>query len=430
MDRLSIDYVVSQVQVPETVARALLDGVSQDKLEDLLVEAYGLVAGSPQVSITRMNTVGGLRAMGYEVNGGRKGRGQPYQIVGFKEKTYPPSADKWTGQARARLEWVHSLPRITLESESIVRQALSNRTDRVHENSWLYIWCYELAKDQGFLYERDGQYCIVMQRFENYPRFRVFNLNMRPTMLLGVARAVAEASCRSVQILNVLDGTQAEYRKTNPGGSWGKRLEAVYDAYDIASDPRKYFGKRGLEMIKSQDREMSYVVPETLINCYPAAMIGYQEQIIAEWRRINEPKQRQLAITRDFVAVKTQSDRKIELVGMRNMIRGLTSVTPANPRSEPACMHILDRSDSVPDMANQIVEKSLNYRDQLGGRPGTADWNLFKTCEFLTFGGVRWLNAGGVDGGGAGLPAHKAKFTDHQVTSYAYYTMYPTGAPT
>lgn len=428
MDRLSIDSIVSQGKIPESVARALLDGVSQGKLEELLVESYKLVPGSSQVSITRMNTIGGLRAMGYEVTGGRKGRGQPYQIVGFKPKTYAPTSDLWTGTARARLDWVHALPRITVDSEHTVRLALSTRNDRVHENSWLYIWCYELAKDKGFLYESKGEYCIVMRRFESYPRFRVFNLNMRTTMLLGVAQAVAEASCRSVSILNVLDGTQKEFRAINPGGSWNKRLEAVYDMQAIANDPKSFFGKRSWEMIRSQDREMRYMTITTPQQILDASL--HQARIISEWRRINEPKQRQLAITRDFVAVSTPSFRKIELVGLRNMIHGLTSVEPVNPRSEPACMHILDRSDSVPDMVNQIVEKSLNYREQIGGRPGTADWNLWKTCVTLSSHGYRWLNAGGVDGGGDGLPAHKAKFTDHQVTSYAYYTTYPTGAPT
>jgi|GEM_PF-4522263 len=392
MDRLSIDYVVSQGKVPETVARALLDGVSQDKLEELLVDEYGLVAGSPQVSITRMNTVGGLRAMGYEVNGGRKGRGQPYQIVGWAEKQYPPTADQWIGEARRVLDFVEQLPRPTYDH---LRDVLAKRPYDylIHENSPGYVLSYELARDTGFVWGG----VLVLRKHVNYPRFRVFVLDAKPDEVISVVRQLSEASLGQVHVLNIDPSERDEYRRL-VRGSWGKRKQAVYHCDEIAELPGKFLNKRSLTQLRKNDRECflhaDWKVPDL------------EERVVRIWKEHLESRHRQLAITRDFVGIKL-GDNVMHFLGTRGSV--------------PVATYVVDRLPNRDDTVIDILNKSLNYTTMPSGHPGTSDWLLVNVSRELVKRGIKYLLAGGLDGGGDGLEPHKRRFTTDIRESYAFY---------
>jgi hypothetical protein len=380
----------------------LLEGISKEKLEEEIARIKNVPITHASVSITRMNIAGGLRSWGYLVSGGRQGRNQPYKVTGWVTKAEKTIASQWQGQARDRLKWIESLTPFVETDEERVRNALANRpsSDMLHECAFMYMYCYELARDRAWWVD---DHMLVMARFYSYPRFRVFNLDATVPELLSVAKYIAPASVKPVYIVNPSLKQLKDIKRGDPGGSFGKRLQAVYRIEDIAQHPDVFFNSRSLEQLRSNSRQMQYT---------DVSVSKDQLKIISEWKRINEGKMRQLAITRDIVAVNAKTSKKITLTGYRE--------------GKPACLHILDPLSNRPDTIAQIVEKSLNYKTQEGGRPGTADYNLVMTCRYLLERGYKYLACGGFDGGGVGLPQHKRKFAkiEDDIASQAFYTSY------
>jgi hypothetical protein len=200
-------------------------------------------------------------------------------------------------------------------------------------------------------------------------------------------------------------------KKIDPKGSFWKRREAIYQTKQIAEHPDQFFNKRGLEMLKKARKELVHL-PTDGRDSYQRDI----ETIIKLWRQHNEPKHRQLAISRDFIAARDliHDPNTLFFLGYRD--------------NQPACVHILSRSTFYRNTeVNQIVEKSLNYSAIPGGKAGTADANLVFTCEYLSHIGVERINAGGYDGGGWGLSPHKARFAKEEddLNSIYFEVSYP-----
>lgn len=383
-------------------------GISRDDLQRRIGEILGQPMDSAVVETARMNLVGGLRSWGFIVQGGRGG-GKIYTIVGWEARVERPTSDTWTGPPRTVLDDIGQLPRITSDDRDRIREFLARRPsqEQYHENSWLYPRAYELARDTGWWFQspvNPSHAAIIMRRFVSYPRFRIFNLTLSASELLELAEYLSRASCRPVYIVNPGDHAMADLKLLHSRGSWGNRRQALYRTDDIANRIELFLNRRGRETLRSQAREMAY---------HDSPSRDDQKAIVTEWRRINEPKHRQLAITRDFVAIDDDFPQTITFVGYR--------------QSTPACLHILEPLANRPDTVAQIVEKSLNYRTQVGGRPGTADWNLYQTSVDLLQRGIQFINAGGFDGGGAGLAPHKRRFArdGDDIVSRSFYTDFP-----
>lgn len=411
----SLEALMSSPVLRGVVSR-LLAGISKADLEQEIATSLGVPVDDSQVSVNRMNLAGTLRNAGYIVEGGRNGRNKPYKIVGWQKPVEKVPAEQWDGQAKSRLDWVHTHtllmdggPMLPVDETVVGHMSRSFPYFRAHEQSWSYLRSYEMAKDVGrWYFSARGGACVILQRFESFPRFRIFNLSMTPVELLDVAMYVAPASMKHVTIQNVTELEAASLKSMDHGGTIVKRMQAMYRVREIAEHPERFLNRRGMEQFRSNARRLEYRDPPTFMT------IDHGFRVIDEWRKVNEPKQRQLAIGRDYVAVEMGTSDKIAFYGYRD--------------NDPVCIHILGRLANQPDTVGQIVEKSLNYATQPGGHAGTADWNLVTTCRWLLRMGVEWFNAGTFEGGGDGLAPHKRRFArrEDDFTSYVFQTSFLT----
>ncbi len=388
-DKLSIESITKTVGIDSSVVELLLRGVTKQELHQRLSELLNEPADGPVVDVSRMNLIGSLRSWGYVVSGGRGG-GKIYQITGWEElRSYRP-CNEWTGEERDILSFIHDSLR-PVDAMFITTSLATGPTQPWHERCLMYIMCYELARDQGWCYRGLSGNAIVMQRFQTMPRFRLFNLNMTdPQEINDILCWLAKASVTPVRVLNVSSDICYELKRIDRNGSITSRREAIYRTSRIADLSSGVFSRRALTTLRKLDREMTWgvAVCDDIHN-------EHMKLVVNRWREVNEKKQRQLAITRDYDAI--QYDR-VRFMGYRE--------------GHPVCIHILDQLPANPNVVAQIVEKSLNYRNSimLGGTYGVADYNLWKTCYTLNQNGIEFLNAGGFDGGGWGLVAHKERF--------------------
>lgn len=375
------------------------EGISKP---DMLVKIGKLVGRDPsstEVDILSLNFVGSLRSVGYIVSGGRyKKLGEKYRILGFEAPKIKPTVDQWDDTSRLLLEKIHSLlPPDSPGIDDQIRRLLWSRTSLpLHEMSQLYYLTYELGgKSRGFFWSEGGVEALIFQRDVSRPSFRLAPLgNPRPEALWDLCRQLGMISVSSVKVINALDEEVQAFKSEYPSLYWERGRQAVYCCQELLDLPSRFLNERARTNLRKNLRSMEFRVffgdtyePTTQTDCFT---------IIDLWRQKNEPKQRQLAITRDYLAVTTPSASKITILGYRE---GL-----------PSCLHILDRLTNRPEYVAQIVEKSLNYSDIPGGGSGTADANLFKTAEILSSNHIRFINAGMYNGGTEGLAKHKLRF--------------------
>lgn len=395
---LTPETIIRLSKLQPEVVQSLLQGIEKTDLEVLLTG----ISGTPQSEIARMNCVGGLRACGYIVEGGRSGRGKPYRIIGWEEKGEVLPASEWKGEQRIILDYVHSFPKIDDTFSSRIDRILSYlpTTYIAHENCFGYLICYELARDAGFFYEETEGSCVIIKKFENTPRFRIFNLNLLPENLLTLSRYLSSASLGIVSILNLTQDEVKELKGLDRKGTVGKRQEALYPTREISQYPEKFINARGITQLRKNCRDTELI--QNIENKFDLD----QARVVNIWKDHLESRHRQLAITRDFVSIFLQGST-LSYLGRRS--------------GSPVAANVLYQLSNRPDIASDLMNKSLNYSAMPGGRPGTADWLLVKVCEDLAERGIEWYQAGGIDGGGVGLPAHKARYATQYFTSLTFY---------
>lgn len=391
------------------------NGMTVTALDLAVSKLLGKPITDPQVSIARMNLIGGLRASGIDVSGGRSG-GAFYRIIGWREVVEKTPVDQWRGLSRDIYEQVHSLRALDVDSETIVRLLISfrDKEELLHENCFLYPWAYEGARAQGFLKYRlspDPWGVIIFQRFRNYPQFRIFHLVGRIEESVELAQWVAPASMKKVQIINV-PPSQADLKRFGWGELW-PREEGVYDLKDIAEHPEKYLNKRAITQFRARQRDTQFSLQEpALIENNPLTPEEAEQaalSIIDQWQEYNEPKHRQLAITRDRIAVKSHTPNSFHFLGYRC--------------GSPVIHHLLESIPNRSDSVSLINEKSLNYRGLgEGGHPGLSDFNQVMTARSLVEMGYQFEQSGGLDGGGVGLEHKKRKYACEIRTSYTLVT--------
>lgn len=372
---------------------ALLHGATKEELEDILG------GDSPEErEIRRMNFVGGLRSFGFVIEGGRRG-GQLYKLIGFEEKGPEETIADWHPEDLAALDFVRSVP-VQDQDWQYLEGKLELGIKKgvippdAHEASFLQLFSYDLGAShtRGFWHSWKG---IVVQRFSTRPRFRIRPFTMSLQAVVNLARGLGKLSYAPVRVDGITE-TFARQLRAAAGGGVSKYREAIYDVKKIANVDPGLFNSRSRSSLRKFDRECVFVEV--------AGGTEAVEHVIAEWRRIVEPKQRQLSITRDYTAARISVPKMI-LLGLRDDM--------------PVCSHILGFIPGVP-MATQIVEKSLNYSSQIGGKAGTADWNLVKTCQFLRERGFSEFNVGHISGGTDGLARHKLRLMARETFTWSW----------
>jgi hypothetical protein len=263
--------------------------------------------------------------------------------------------------------------------------------------SWDVFTCFEMARDSAKLIRfPSGRYAALVQRFQTSPRFRLYDLNAQPDEMLGYAEQVAFYSHRPVKILNVDPHFFPVY---DPLTTLHLSDEALLEVAALYERPQDFFSKREMEMLRRDQREMDYRLIENGI----AEL--QKKQVLDEWKRKNAEKHFRLSITRDYVAagLKGRPPTGIQFLGFRNKV--------------PGCLHIFSRVPQPVSQVTQMVEKSLNYRDQAGGRPGTTNANLWFACSHLRERGIETINMGTFDGGNAGLGERKKRLAARMIQS-------------
>lgn len=392
---LDADQIARQAKIPLELATQLLAGMSKNELT-AWIQAEGLYGEANEVR--RMNIIGGLRGLGYDVTGGRKGRNQPYQIVGWNEKVSSPGIDAWSQEDRETYNWVHSLDEIQTPfdiSTMINQLGLEDRQQR-HENSALQIWSYEMSGNQAFRYQdADGNEGLIIQKFREKPVFRIIPISLPASSIVPLVEKLGRISYRPITIINTRPSDLPIF-KSELGGRINKSEQAIYNVSDIAS-----FKGRSPKSIKNIKRLGDRCVVQGVewIEDY------HLENVISAWRAIVEARQRQLSIVRDYRAIHARLSSKITTVGVRHY--------------HPVSFQILDWMPGT-SMAAQIVEKALNFRSQLEGEPGTSDFSLWRTCQILESLGIEEINAGMIEGGTKGLEEHKRRLMIRSIISTSF----------
>lgn len=362
----------------------------------------------PSLDVMQMNIIGSLRANGYIVSGGRRG-GKLYKIQGWKEKEEKIPVEDWEGESRQAYDWVQNLPPLTERSWDTVRAWLGTRDPkRLHENSWVYIWAYEGARNEKWFWSSKGSALIIFQKFVNRPRFRIFNLNAEPVVALAIASLLSKASCARVPIINIEDRFESEFRQLHPDGEVLKRTEAIYDTQHISKHPEEYWSKKSWKTVRSRINDTSFVVDQPPED---------REYVIQTWKDLNEIRHRQLAITRDFIAAALTD-------------YPLSTSYGAVRDGHPVGHVLVDPVVGFGDTVMLSNEKGLNYRtfpdgrEVPGGRSGTSDFMQYHVCDHLADSGIGYIQSGDVDGGGIGLRPKKMKFACDVTHSRTFVTKF------
>lgn len=399
---MDIDSVAKQAKISIPLATALVEGISKSDLELLISSEFGIpFDNTAKIDLTRMNLIGQVRGSGFEVTGGRNGRSLPYKVIGLKTPQIVETADQWTGAPRHTLDWIHSFAQLTSFDGSKIRHLLETRTDHTHENTFLYLWCYELARDKGWLISSGDEYVVVIQKFDTQPRFRLFNLNMSTRRLLDLARIIGQASVRPVSIVNITLQNQHDLRQNKQLGYLSPRKQAVYRTSDIVNTPRAFWSNNSYRRLRQRldDTALHHACEDTTD----------LRSVIDQWKASLQDRHRQLAIGRDYISVDVDYPPKLTLIGTRD--------------DHTVSLRVMEQHSNDPLWASELTGKDLNYGTQRGGKTGTSDWMIYKQARYLQGLGVEYLNVG-ADSGEGGLWLHKLRFTrpDDIVTSWTFVT--------
>jgi len=394
------EFVVQKGKLPPELANALLGGVTKDELELLLIKMSLSETLSKQVlDIKRMNLIGGLRAEGFQVTGGRRG-GKIYQIVGWEEPKGPErTTDNFSDDQRSKLEQLESMPLLTVDQRRVDTILPMLQGERVgihplaHERSLLSLLCYDISGNDAYVYQGETGVAIVVRKFKRTPSFRVIPISLSYSESIDLLEWLLPISFKPAKLMYIPDSWAVDLKDDWPTCTIERATEAIYDVERFATNPKSLWHGDDDRKRRKQDELTQFVQlewgGETLAGT-----------IIDEWRKVNEEKQRQLAIRRDYHSVIIQLPTKKTFVGLRE---GL-----------PVCLSVVDKIGD--DVYAEITEKSLNYASQPGGRSGTTDYTLWKTCVKLHEEGVKWLSYGHIHGGEAGLTQKKTRMAEQLIT--------------
>lgn len=384
-----IDEIVKKGKVSREFAEAVSRGAKKEELHQILSKEISQPPDSAPVDIARMNSIGGLRNVGFIVVGGR---GKPYRVTGFKEPEPSKGIESWDSELRARLSWLEDQHKVVVDDREEINSLLSNN---YHESSFGYIWSYELARDTGFFFEYRGEKVLVIRRFVQRPRFRIFSLSNSAPVLLSLAEEVAVVSTKPVSILNISSTQMNDFKSHR--GYWSKRVEPVVRVKTVLDNLSDYFNRRSLTTLRKSFREIDY---------REGSRSRDHLEVLDNWKTLNLHKHRQPALTRDVVAMSADF-YPWSIVGYRESV----------PVSSVICDRLPPPYEHISTL---IVEKSLNYSQYpdgspcVGGKYGTADANLIHVMEVMSDGGIELFNLGGIDGGGWGLGPHKRHYAQEE----------------
>lgn len=416
---LSVANVMKAVKDPRLEAliqEMITFGVTKASLEGSLERDLGTSMG-PDRELARMNFIGALRGAGWVVTGGRGGGGRKalYQIVGWEAKVAALLASEWTGVPRSVLDSYDRLPTVE-ERQPQITLGLEFRP-HVHETSFLYLYGYEMARAQGRFMSTSGGSCVILKKFDNAPRFSIFQLDMSPTGLRDQIAFWSQASLGPVQVINLHPSEASILREKDRQGQIIKRRQARYHTPSVAeailpSQYEKWMSKTQWNLLRKHERENRW-------SMHLEQPLG--EFVINTWRSINEPKHRQLAIGRDYRALGINAPTKFQFGG------STWSDELEAYRALGICIY--DRLPMKARSVSHIVEKSINYRPI--GRPGMSDYMIWRSCQVFAGAGLEWILAGAYEGGGAGLPHHKARWAkpENDIHSITFRSSVPFHVP-
>lgn len=391
------DFVATRANISKELAEKLLEGVDKIALTELLRNGSTVEA---VVEKRRMNLIGSLRNLGFNVSGGRRG-GNIYRILDWADPRDEPTFDvlNFRPFQTENLKRVQSLPKLTSKQADVDKYfyplwgALGQSTnpDESHEKSILQMFCYTIANNQAYLYEKGGRLGIIIQRFSSKPVMKLIPITLTFDETVEAANLLSTVSFRAVKILNIPNDWEASVREL--GWSVEKNAEAIYDLDRFANKPQTWMNTRALEGLRRSRKDTAFLEiteGDELIS-----------QVIEEWRKVNEPKQRQLAISRDYLSFMIGLRTKMTFLSMRE--------------GSPVGIHIVDPvcGPLADQVVCQVTEKSLNYRSSPGGRSGTSDYNLWATSVSLLSKGYKLFNVGHIHGSEPGLAERKLRLADN-----------------
>lgn len=394
---VTVDFITTKAKIDPSLAELLLRGVEKIELQEALRDGEG--EADKVLDLRRMNLIGGLRALGFDVTGGRRG-GKEYKIVAWAEPKGPEKTiDDFDDDQREALSKVESMQLLTTDQKSVdaaLPALMEGRVDihpLAHERSLLSILCYDISGNEAYVHQGRTGVAIIVRKFRATPVFRVIPISMGYTESLDLIDALMKISFKPPKLLYIPDAWTGHLRDDWPGSTFERATEAIYDIERFATNPKSLWHKDDDRKRRKQDELTQFVQLE-----WGGGALA--TTVIEEWRKVNEPKQRQLAIRRDYHSVLIDLPTKKTFVGLREGM--------------PVCLSVVDRIGT--DIYAEITEKSLNYASQPGGRSGTTDYTLWKTCVMLYEAGAKWLSYGHVYGGESGLTAKKIKMAEQLIT--------------
>lgn len=400
-----------QITPSEEISSRLFHGVPASELDSLLEQTLG----SDYRSTSRMNLIGTLRSAGFVVSGGRAG-GSEYRILDYYPIVPKPRIE-WSPSQVGTLEWFNDLPPISESYADFVRHRLQSRdsSDHRHENTWSYLWGYELvgntsARAHGKIYSCDDGVVIIKRMYQDRPRFSIIDLDASPEMLYRLVYTLSEVSFAPVKVINPSLPTLASDIISRARMRIETVDQPIYDLDALANAPENFFSRQSWKTARKMIREVQF---EEIPSDTPGLDLRC-ESLIRAWKRLHEKDHPRLAIRRDSILAKTVLSRtKMAFVGQRN--------------GEIVSLRILEPLANVDFVAGDMVEKSLNTSSLPGGHSGISDAFLVVTARHLSSRGIRFLNGGESASVGPKLSSYKKKFEVGRSRSITLVSRLPRG---
>lgn len=367
----------------QDVIERLLRGVTQRELDARL---HTNPKATPEIQ--RMNFLAFLKYNGAILEKRGRGPDRVYRLIDWRPPDHDrTSVDRWPDDRRDLLEQIRALPRVPEDSEWYYT-SLKSREIQVltHSCSWAVVRTYLISTNDSFVFQIPSLTAILISRFKQKPRWKVMYLSGAISDLSDLVQIISQVSLKPVTVVGLQPHELHELSDRLPG-TGVIEPEAIYDLDDILSSLDQIFNARALRQLRARDRDCS--LSRTLD---PEAA----RRVIDLWRAHNEPKQRQLSILRDYLSL----DIPVPLewfLGYRD--------------GHPVAVVCSERCPWDGDWAFEVVSKALNYVVLPGGKPGISDWITIQELRGLRDLGVRYLNAGSLNGGTPGLKAHKTRYT-------------------
>lgn len=399
-------------------------GLSKEQFHQMLREIRPN-ANESTIDLLRMNTVGGLRSYGFLIQGGRKGRTLPYRIIGFQEPAVKETTDNWSPEDRFTYDsWISCRPEFDPNTtEAWLELALTSTLEMDYtsgmpgrpvecnpvlpsmskwfENSYGNLSSYKIQERvvliEGSIFPGRA---VIVQKNRTRPKFTIINYGMQFHEIFQMATDLGRISYGNVIIENVAPEELPMYREAFRNRGDMPNPEAMYDCAKMVWDPSTKFGSRAASYVRKYDRECVWIETEQTHQLL--------SDVVTVWKDSLEDRHRRLPITRDYRAIVSPGARKRMFLGLRD--------------DHPVTCVVTDGLINDSTVACKIVEKSLNYSSQPGGKPGTSAWTLVRTCQSLLDHGVQWYNGGRIYGGESGLAEHKLHLADDVIKQYDYDT--------